>query len=978
MRLAFSLLLLASSALAQPMPDALFKEMRWRMIGPHRGGRTVAAVGVPGTPDVFYIGVNNGGVWRSDDYGRVWTPLFDGQPTGSIGAIAVAPSDPKVIYVGSGEGLQRPDLSTGDGIYRSPDGGKTWEHFGLRDAQQIPMIVVDPRDANRILVAALGHPYGPNTERGIFRSKDGGRTFDKVLYRDLNTGGMDLALAPDNPDVVFAVLWAARQAPWEVGGSWQLPTGGLFKSGDGGSTWRQITAGLPGGEAGVGRIGLAVSPARPRQMFALLDAEKAGGLYRSDDAGESWQKVNDDRRLWDRSGDFAEVKVDPRNPDVLYIANVAAWKSTDGGKTFTGFRGAPGGDDPHRFWIHPQNPNVLLLAGDQGAIVTVNGGATWSSWYNQPTAQFYHVATDNQFPYHVYGGQQESGSVGIASRGNDGQITFREWHPVGVEEYGYVAPDPLDPNIVYGGKITRYDRRTGQVQNISPRPLRGASYRVVRTQPVLFSPVDPRILYFASNTLWKTTNGGTSWDEISPDLTRTSYVVPKNAGAFASLDREKGKHRGVIYTVAPSYRDVNVIWAGTDDGLIHRTTDGGKTWKDVTPKELTPWAKVSLLEASHFDAETAYAAVNTFRLDDLRPHVYRTHDGGQTWAHVTAGLPEGGIVNAVREDPVRKGLLYAGTEGTVHVSFDDGGHWQSLRLNMPATSIRDLVVKDDDLVVATHGRSFWILDDVTPLRQADAQTASQDAVLFAPQVAHRVRWNTNPDTPLPPEEPAGQNPPDGAIVNYWLKAKPAETVVLEVLDPVGRLVRRFRSDDEPEVPLEGRNIPDLWIRPPQVLSAEPGMHRFVWDLHHPAPTVPKESQQYPIAAVAGNTPRAPQGPWALPGAYTVRLTAAGKSLTQTLTVKMDPRVKASTADLQAQLDLSQELVTGLARAGAALRDAPDQGRDSLSQLQGQLAQLYEALQDTDAAPTTPLTSVIRDRLLALDLALKAPAARPAR
>ena len=975
MRLAFSLLLLASSVAAQPLPDSLFEEMRWRMIGPHRGGRTVAAVGVPGTPDVFYIGVNNGGVWRSDDYGRVWTPIFDDQPTGSVGAIAVAPSDPKVIYVGSGEGLQRPDLSTGDGIYRSPDGGRTWEHLGLRDAQQIPMIVVDPRDANRILVAALGHPYGPNSERGIFRSKDGGKTFEKVLYRDENTGGMDLALAPDNPDVVFAVLWSARQAPWEVGGSWQLPTGGLFKSEDGGTTWRQITAGLPSGEAGVGRIGLAVSRARPRQVFALLDAPKAGGLYRSDDAGESWQKVNDDQRLWDRNGDFAEVKVDPKNPDVLYIANVAAWKSTDGGKTFTGFRGAPGGDDSHRFWIHPVNPNVLMLAGDQGAIVTVNGGATWSSWYNQPTAQFYHVATDDQFPYHVYGGQQESGSVGIASRGNDGQITFREWHPVGVEEYGYVAPDPLDPNIIYGGKITRYDRRTGQVQNVSPKPLRGASYRVVRTQPVLFSPVDPKTLYFASNTLWKTTNGGTSWDEISPDLTRASYEVPKNAGAFAGLDSEKGKHRGVIYTVAPSYRDLNVIWAGTDDGLIHRTTDGGKTWTDVTPPQLTPWAKVSLLDASHFDTETAYAAVNTFRLDDLRPHVYRTHDGGKTWTHVTSGIPDGGIVNAVREDPVRKGLLYAGAEGAVYVSFDDGGHWQSLRLNMPATSIRDLVVKGDDLVVGTHGRSFWILDDVTPLRQADAQTATLAAALFAPQGAHRVRWNLNPDTPLPPEEPAGQNPPDGAIFDYWLKAKPTEPVVLEILDGAGKLVRRFRSDDKPEAPIEGRNIPDFWIRPPQVLSAEAGLHRFVWDLHHPVPPVPKASLQYPIAAVAGNTPKAPQGPWVLPGAYTVRFTATGKTLTQALTVKMDPRVKISAADLQRQFDLSQELVAALARIDAALRDAPDKGPESLSRLQGQLVQLYEEVQEVDATPTTQLAAAIQERLAALDFALKPLAGR---
>jgi len=629
----------------RPFDTTLFSEMRWRMIGPHRGGRTVAATGVPGHPSSFYIGVNNGGVWKSNDYGRVWTPLFDDQPTGSIGSIAVAPSRPEVIYVGTGEGLQRPDLSTGDGIYKSTDGGKTWKHLGLTEGQQIPQIIVDPSDANRVFVAVLGHPYGPNEQRGVYRSINGGETWEKVLYKDENTGAVELAFDPKDSRTVYAVLWAARQAPWEIGASFHGPGSGLFKSTDGGNTWRQLTSGLPTTDQGIGRIGIGLAPSLPRRIYATVDAPQLGGLYRSDDAGENWQRLSSDTRLWGRGGDFAEIRVDPKNPDIVYDVNVVTWKSVDGGKTFTGFRGAPGGDDYHRLWINPDNPQVMLLAGDQGAIVTVNGGETWSSWYNQPTAQFYHVITDNAFPYRVCGAQQESGSACVASRGDDGQITFREWHPVAAEEYGYIAPDPLEPDLVYGGKISRYDRRTGQAQNIAPKPFRSAEYRVVRTQPVLFSPLNPHVLYFASNVLWKTMNGGRSWEQMSPDLTRDAYATPPNLGIFAKLDPEKGKHRGVIYTVAPSYVDQNVIWAGTDDGLIHLTKDGGKSWANVTPNSLVPWAKVSLMDASHFDAGTAYAAINTFRLDDLRPHIYRTRDGGSTWTRVVDGIPDGGIVN---------------------------------------------------------------------------------------------------------------------------------------------------------------------------------------------------------------------------------------------------------------------------------------------------------------------------------------------
>ncbi len=966
-------------ASAQQYDPALYSALRWRLIGPFRGGRTVAAAGVPGTPDVLYIGVNNGGVWKSADYGRTWTPIFDDQSTGSIGAVAVAPSDPQTLYVGSGEGLQRPDLSVGDGVYKSTDGGRTWRHLGLRDGQQIPAILVDPRDPNRVFVAVLGHPYGPNDERGIYRSTDGGETWQKVLFKDDNSGGMDLGFDPANPQTVFAVLWAARQAPWEIGSSWTLSTNnGLYKSTDGGTTWRQITAGLPGAAEGLGRIGLAVAPGAPARIYAVVGASKSGGLYRSDDGGEHWRLVNPDERLWGRDGDFNEVKVDPTNPDVVYVANVVAWKSADGGRTFTAFRGAPGGDDYHRLWIDPRDPGIILLAGDQGAVVTVNGGATWSSWYNQPTAQFYHVATDRRFPYWVYGGQQESGSAGIVSRGNDGQITVREWRPVGAEEYGYVAPDPLHPDLVYGGKLSRFDWSTGQVQEVSPEPVRAGKYRWVRTMPLAFSPVDPRVLYCAANVLFRTVNGGASWQTISPDLTRAAYVVPANLGAFAPLDPEQGKHRGVIYAIAPSFRKAGLLWVGTDDGLVHVTHDGGRRWVDVTPPALTPWSKVSVIEASHFDTLTAYAAVNRFRLDDLRPHVYRTRDGGKTWSAVVEGIPPSAVVNAVREDPTRRGLLYAGTERGVYVSFDDGDHWQSLQLNLPATSVRDLVVHDSDLVVATHGRSFWILDDVTPLRHVTeaAAAAGMGAYLYRPAGAVRVRWNENTDTPLPIDEPAGRNPPDGAVLDYYLARAPAGPVVLEILDASGRSVRRFSSGAAPAQPDSGLNIPLWWIRPPAAPGAEAGMHRFVWDLHESPPAALRHD--YPIAAVEHDTPREPRGRWVLPGRYVVRLTVDGRSSTQPLTVRLDPRLRVGAGALAQQFALAGRLVDALRRDSAALERVrslrqelqsareraagPATPPDSLEQqsaaalsdltrLNGRLADLYGVVEGADAAPT---------------------------
>ncbi|HEY8852501.1 MAG TPA: hypothetical protein VIM36_09990 [Gemmatimonadaceae bacterium] len=885
------------------------------MIGPFRGGRTIGATGVRGQPNVFYIGVNNGGVWKTTDYGRVWTPIFDAQPTGSIGDLVVAPSNANVIYVGTGEGVQRPDLSTGDGVYKSTDAGKTWRHLGLRDGQQIGAIIVDPRDENRIFVAVLGHPYGPNPERGVYRSTNGGETFERVLYKDENTGAIQVSLDPANPQIVYAALWAGRQGPWE-NASWNGPLSGLFKSVDGGTTWRQLITGLPTTAQGLGRIGFTIAPSDPRRMYATVDAPTLGGIYRSDDAGETWRRTNDEERVWGRASDFAEVKVDPRNPDVMYSANTSTYRSTDGGKTFTAIKGAPGGDDYHRIWINPDNPDIMLIAADQGATITVNGGATWSSWYNQPTAQFYHVITDNRIPYWVYGGQQESGSVGTTSRGDYGAITFREWNPVGAEEYGYIAPDPLDPNIIYGGRISRFDQRSREVQNISPEAVRSGKYRFLRTAPIIFSTVDPHALYYGSNVLFKTVNGGHSWDIVSPDLTRRTYDVPSSYGMYTGGNLDGAKNRGVIYTIAPSFRNANTIWTGSDDGSIQLTRDGGRTWRNVTPSALTPWSKVSLMEASHFDDQSVYAAINRFKLDDLHPHIYRTHDGGTSWKEIVNGIPADEVVNSVREDPLRPGLLFAGTERAVYFSIDDGEQWQPLRLNMPATSIRDLVIHDDDIVVGTHGRSFWILDDMTPIRQIAAKTSAAETFLFKPKLTYRFRRNKNTDTPLPPEEPAGKNPPDGAIINYRLGSDARTPVALEIVNGAGEAVRAFSSADSVEPVETDLNVPTYWVRPPQRLAGSAGSHRFVWDLHYAPPKV--LGHDYPISAIYGDTPRYPLGPGVLPGEYTIRLTVNGRTYSQPLTVKMDPRAPITAAGLKLQHDIGVRMNDAISRDFAAL------------------------------------------------------------
>ena len=911
----------------------------------------------------------NGGVWKSDDYGRTWTPIFDHESTQSIGAIAVAPSNPNIIYVASGEGLHRPDLSVGNGIYKSIDAGKTWTHLALRDGWQIPALAIDPRDPNRVFAAVLGHPYGPNEERGLFLSTDGAQTWQKVIYKNENTGASDVEIDPSNPDVMYASMWEAREGPWEDNNEVNGTDGGLFKSTDGGNTWHPLTHGLP---KDLAQIYVAIAPSDTRRLYATV-ATASGPLsfYRSNDAGENWSKITDDPRPSGRigGGDLAIPRVDSKNPDIVYSASTVTMRSTDGGKTWSGFRGAPGGDDYQNLWINPNDPNIILLVSDQGALVTVNGGTTWSSWYNQPTAQLYHVAVTPTFPYRVCAGQQESGSVCVSSRGNDGSITFRDWHPVGVIEYGYVAPDPLDPDIIYGGgrsEVSKFHWSTGQVQNITPIPLRSAKYRTDRTEPLMFSPLDPHTLYFASNILFKTTDGGNSWQTISSDLTRETPGVPASVGNLVPKGAEK--QRGVIYALAPSFKTIDTLWAGTDDGLIWLTRDGGKKWNDITPKELTPWSKVTQISASHCDDESAYASVSRFRINDNRPYIYRTHDGGKTWKLITTGLPEFGPVDTVREDPVLMHLLFAGTENSVYFSPDDGDHWQSLQLNLPHTAVRDLWIHDNDLIAATHGRGFWILDDFAPLREAQAGRAPFP-FLFTAEPAYRVQRDTNTDTPLPPDEPTAPNPPDGANIDYYLPPG-VRSVAIEIRDEEMQLVRKFSSTDKPDITdeeLQKQLIPLYWMRPQRHLSAEPGMHRWVWDLHYSAPLSTRH--EYPIAAVPHDTPRGPLGPTVLPGTYGIYFTVDGKTLVNHQVVKMDPRVQISAAALERKFQLETRLASLLSETSEAAMQAGSirepleklsqrssgSTRDALQSLQTKLAALLEPSPGFAAPPADTVT-----------------------
>jgi photosystem II stability/assembly factor-like uncharacterized protein len=961
--------------------------MHWRHIGPTRAGRARAVAGVASKPNFAYIGFDNGGLWRSTDYGSNWEPLFDRESTGSIGAIAVAPSDPNVIYVGSGAGIIRPDLATGDGIYKSIDAGKTWTRLGLADSQMIAHIEVSSRDPNRLFVAVLGHPYGPSSERGIFRSTDGGRSFERVLFKDDYTSGNDVRIDPSNPDVVYAALWQQQQSYIEgggFGGTQESNSGGIFKSTDGGATWKPLTQGLPS----VLQANLAISQSSTTTLYAIVGVAPAAGgrgaagggraggaqaatpgpaagpgpggvgIYKTTDGGDHWTLAAGARQPDPRplarigGGDLPTLAVDPKDPNVVYSCSVVLWRTEDGGVTWSAVRGAPGGDDYQKMWINPNDTGILIVVSDQGAVISANRGASWSNWYTQPTAAMYHVSTDTAFPYRVCGGQQDSGSACVSSRSNDGRITFRDWQPVMIQEYGEAAPDPKNPDLVYGSaraNVSLYNRRTGQTKAVGPdfaalgekdRPFA----RNVRTMPLEWSPVNPNVLFYAQNAVYKTIDGGTSWTRISGDLTRQTWDVPANAGKYAST--VTAAPQGSITALSPSPKDLNIIWAGTDDGYIQVTVNGGQAWRNVTPPQIKPWTRIFNIEAGHFDTLTAYAAANTMRVDDFNPHFWRTHDGGKTWTEIDNGIAPGSVSNAIREDPKQKGLLYAATDTQVWASVDDGDSWQSLRLDMPAISVRDLQLKDDasclcsDLVAGTHGRGYWILDNVTPLREAAAIRAAASAgaaYLVKPAPAVRVRFGMNDPTPWPPEVPAGESAPPGAILDYFLPADVSGPVTIDVLDSTGSVVRTYSSTDpvrNPDPALDPDaytrlcqqtpgapdcNLPLYWPAPPMTIATHAGMHRVNWDMRYQPLG---EGGGRGGAAVPRRTYPAVNAPWAAPGPYTVRLTAGGKTYSQPLTLHLDPRVKTPALALTTLSSLTREMYTGARKT----REAAEQAR----------------------------------------------------
>jgi len=889
---------------------ALFQELHWRLAGPFRGGRVLAVSGVAGEPEHFYFGSVNGGVWETRDAGRTWNPIFDAQPIGSIGALAVAPSNPGIIYAGSGEADMRSDISQGNGMYRSSDGGRSWQHIGLDDTQQIGRIRVHPTNPDLVYVAALGHPYGPNAERGLFRSKDGGRSWTRILSRnDSDTGAIDVTFEPGNPSTLYASLWQTRRTPWSVYPPSNGAGSGLFKSTDGGDHWIELTGHLPGNglPSKPGRIGIAVAPSNPSRVYAVVDAE-AGGLYRSDDAGATWTRASADQRVWSRGWYFGELAVEPKDADIVYSMNVNLYRSADGGKTFVPVKGAPGGDDYHALWIDPQSPNRRILGVDQGAVVSLNGGRTWSSWYNQPTGQFYHAITDNRFPYWIYGAQQDSGPAGIPSRTNthDG-ITmeqFRELTAGG--ESDNVAPDPNDPDILYGGRVERLDMRTQQTRIVDPTLAYPENDRRTWTLPLVFSRRDPHVLYFSNQRVYRTADGGEHWTVISPDLTRENPGTPANLDpATAALTT--GKRPGVVYTIAPSRLADGDLWAGTDDGQIWRTKDEGAHWTNITPPVLTAWSKVGVIDVSHFDAETAYAAVDRHRLDDFRPYIYRTHDGGKSWTPIATGIAGTHAVNVVREDAVRKGLLYAGTERGVYVSFDDGDHWQPLQQNLPVTSVRDIDVHGKDVILGTHGRGFWVMDDVTPLRLAPEVTAP--LALYPPAVAYRERPAGFTGTPMPKDEPLAPNPPTGAYIDYVLPAGVPTPVTLDILDANDALVRRYSSDDVPPSADPARlHIAAEWLATPSTLKTTAGMHRFVWPARY--------------RAAAGEHAYA-DGVWAPPGRYKVVLNAGTQRMAQPLILAPDPRVTVPQSAYDEQFALARQIETTQVAAAKALSEAEE-------------------------------------------------------
>ena len=915
--LAFCLLFLAFplSSFGQ-IDSSLVGGMKWRQIGPFRGGRVLAVAGVPGDPNTYYFGAVSGGIFKSTNGGMTWTPVFDHEDTSSIGAIAVADSDHNILYAGTGEACLRGNISHGDGVYKSTDAGRTWTNIGLKDSRHIGALIIDPRNPDIVLVAALGHAWGPNNERGVFRTADGGKTWQKVLYKDENTGAIDVVFDPKNSSIVYAALWQVRRQPWyfNSGG----PGSGLYKSVDGGLTWKQLSGhGLPEGE--LGRIGVSVSGADSNRVYALIEAQN-GGIYRSDDAGNTWTLVNSDERYRQRAWYFTHIFADPKSMDTVYVLNTGAFRSNDGGKTFT-LLPAPHGDH-HGLWIDPTNPQRIMNSNDGGVTISIDGGKTWTEQNNQPTAQFYHVAIDNHFPYRVYGAQQDNTTVAIASQSDDGVIGRQDWYEVGGGESGYISPDPKDPDVAYAGSdaaiITRYDHSTNQLQDVSPYPLdtsgNGAAnlkYRFQWTEPVLVSQYDSNVIYTASQFVMKTSDRGHSWSTISPDLTRNDKSKQKPSGGNITLDITSVEYYDTVFALAESPLKQGMLWAGTDDGLIQLTHNDGKTWENVTPKDMPEWSMVSLIEASHHDPATAYAAIDRHKLDDLNPLIYKTHDYGKTWTRINSGIPAAAYVHAVREDPAVKGLLYAGTETGVYFSIDDGAHWQSLQLNLPTTPIHDLAVKNADLVAATHGRSFWILDDISPLREASARVTEEDFHLYKPATATRLHFPDQVDR----RRPVGDNPPKGAVLYYYLKEKPAEKeeITLDIFDPQGKLVRHLSNLKESKNE-QAPEWPDLEIAS-NLIPAEAGVNRFAWDFRSDPPV------QVPVAFYEGEPPK---GPLALPGTYQVKLTVKGHSQTKPLEVVIDPRVQnqVTSSGLQEQLDLALKMrqdITNLHRAVNQIR-----------------------------------------------------------
>jgi photosystem II stability/assembly factor-like uncharacterized protein len=888
---------------------SLYSGLRWRMLGPFRGGRVDAVSGVAGRPNEFYFGAVNGGVWKSIDAGRVWAPVFDSQPVASIGAIAVAPSAPDVVYVGSGECTLRDSMGYGNGMYKSTDAGKTWTHIGLADTQHVGKIAVDPKNPDVLFVAAIGHLYAASAERGVFRSKDGGKSWQKVLYKDENVGAVEVVIDPTNSNVVYAGLWNTRRPPWYTYAPSNGPGGGIFKSTDGGATWKQLTAGLP--NATIGKTGIAVAPSNPSRVYAVVDClvpdpsappppaggggrggaqgpQGQGGFFRSDDAGATWTKVSADPALWGRGWYFEHVVVDPKDANRVYVANVAVSRSNDGGTTWVALRGSPGGDDYHQLWISPDDPNTMIVASDQGAIVTRNARTddpkqvTWSSWLNQPTAQIYHVSVDYRSPYWVTGAQQDSGAVAVRTRGKFAQISMRDWEPIGAGgESGYTAGDPLHPGIIFGGTGQRFDLEANKPMPGTTAAITAGDDRADWTQPLVFSKADPRSLYYSSQYLYKSVDGARTWTKISPDLTRPDPGVPSTLDAASAADTDRNAKRGVIYTVSPSPLLVPMVWVGTDDGLIHVTTNDGKTWQNVTPPVLTSWSRVTTIDASHFDFNAAYASVDRHQLQDFDPYIYRTRDMGKTWQKITSGLPAGVYVHVVKEDPIRQGLLFAGTERQIFLSFDDGEHWQPLQLNLPVTSVRDFEIYENDLIVATHGRGFWVIDDISPLRQINDTVAKADAHLFKPADATYVTQGGDNGTPLQKDEPEALNPPNGAVIDYYLKANAAGPITLEILDASGATVYTFSTEaaTQPVGARGGRgggipNVSPLWQQAAEPFSVAAGMHRVVWT---------------PIAATQGGGRGRGGGrgggATVLTGTFTAKLTVNGQSYSQTFTVR---------------------------------------------------------------------------------------------